>query len=203
MGSTIQDWPVIIRYKRLYLKPHVETVGTEAVELPSLACAVEVSLTGRGLSTCPKDAPRFLAIVDTGFTHTLLIRQVLLERWAGFIVSVPSGPMPTGVVPGPIVRDQDQAFLRPQPSVTFIDAAGSSRSVPSYMADLWLHPFQSRTHQSPFRVPLHDGLLLFPVPTTNVTEGPPLPLLGALALRRAKLKLTVNYAKLDFSIQEG
>jgi hypothetical protein len=197
------DSLVIIRYKRLYPGPSVETVGTDEVNLPSLACAVEVSLTRRGLSSCPANAPRFLAIADTGFTHTLLIQQALLERWGGFTVSPPGGPLPTGVVVDPIVLDRNQALLQRQATVTTVDASGATRSLPAYTADLWLHPFRSRTHLEPLRIPLTGGFVLFPTPTAVGPDGPPLPLLGALAMQVAQLKLTINYAKLDFSIQEG
>jgi hypothetical protein len=71
---------VIIRYKRLYADRHVETVGTETVELPPFDCAVEVSLTRRNLPTCPAGAPRFLAVVDIAFSHNLFIREALLQR---------------------------------------------------------------------------------------------------------------------------
>jgi hypothetical protein len=194
---------VIIRYKRLYDDRHAETVGGETVELPRLDCAVEVSLTRRNLPTCPADAPRFLAVVDSAFSRTLLIREALVQRWAGCSVSARSGPAAPGRRPSPIVLDKTQALLRPQSNVTLVDASGVVQTHPTYEADLWLHPYQSRTHHEPFRIPLIGGFVLFPSPMNSGPDGPPLPLLGALALRRVGLKLTVNYAKLDFCIQEG
>jgi hypothetical protein len=66
-----------------------------------------------------------------------------------------------------------------------------------------LHPYQSRTHSAPVRIPLLDGFLLVPTPTSGREDGPPLPLLGALAMHLAGLKVITNYAKLDFCIQQG
>ena len=194
---------MIVRYKRMFKIPHTETVGTETVDLSPFACAVEVSLTRTDLSECPPEAPRFLAVADTAFSGTFLIRQALLQRWVGWTVSPPWVQLPIGFPQGMTVRDRNQIVLRQQSLVRLVDIGGIARILPAYMADLWLHPYQSRTYRMPFRISLPDGLVLFPTPTNNSAEGPPLPILGAAALHAAGLKLIANYAKLDFCIQPG
>jgi hypothetical protein len=101
------------------------------------------------------------------------------------------------------VRDRSQAILQHMLPVTLIDSGGVARTFPAYKADLWLHPFQSRTNRIPLRLSLSGGFVLCPTLQDNTEDGPPLPLVGSLALHDAGLKLIVDYEKLDFCIQQG
>lgn len=128
---------------------------------------VWVSITPPGLPAFPEQARRLPAILDTGFNDTLLIQEEQLRSWGG-------------------ISPPDLELL------DYLTVSG--RRIPMVDMDVWLHvnlpghrdQFASRP---PFRLELNTGIAVIPDPTTT----PRLPLLGMLALRRAKLHLHVDY----------
>lgn len=135
---------------------------------------VWVSLTPSELATPPTPLPRFPAILDTGFNDTFLMQEAHLRSWAG-------------------LAPDDVTVL------DFITVSG--RELPLLDADVWIHP-NSPGHRDqisrgvPFRLELSTGIGLTPFSMST----PRLPLLGMLALRRAKLHLHVDFESCHISL---
>ena len=119
-------------------------------------------------------APRFPAVFDCGFNDNFLIQRQQLIEWAGLI--------PEELTQVGVLRAGDRSF-------------------PMRDADVWLHcnkpglrdEFSSKP---PFRLELRSGIAV-----SNVPGSPRLPLLGMLALRRARLLLSINYRDCHLSLR--
>jgi hypothetical protein len=117
---------------------------------------------------------RFPAVLDTGFNDTLLMQEAQFRSWAG-------------------LAPRDLEVL------DFITV--STHRVPLLDADIWLHPNLSGhrdlfASEPPFRLEVSTGIGVTPA----TAAAPRLPLLGTLALRRARLHLNIDYEKCHVSL---
>lgn len=129
-----------------------------------------VSGTRPGLGELPKGAPRFPAVLDTGFNSSFLVGQKHLEDWAGLKV-----------------RD-----------LTWFDyLVADGQPIPLRDAEVWLHPNRPRTldpdaQAMPFRLEIATGIAVWP---TAIPGSRRLPLLGMRALRSAGLQCHIDGGK--------
>lgn len=188
---------MFLKHERLYPRPRTITVQGETVVFPQLALLAWASLTRRNLTECPAGTKRFPVVIDTGFSHNLLIRQSQARDWAGLAIPV----WPTAPWRAP-VSDASGYRLSQLQECTFEGATGTTADSPTFAADLWLH--SSESGGTSMRLELFsDGFVLCPTPTTQGSPpGPSLPLLGSLALFMNDIKLVVDYKNLDFTLGE-
>ena len=111
--------------------------------------------------------PRFPAVLDTGFSHNFGIREEHLIRWAG-------------IHPGYFERISDVR----------VNNVIASR----HDADVWVHRNQPGRRDeladgSPFRLELHQGIVVYPPGDPN---PPRLPVLGLRGLKWAGLHLAID-----------
>jgi hypothetical protein len=147
----------------------VEVHGSPYRILP-LQIIVWVSLGPKGVATLPSPTPRFPAILDPAFTDTFLIHHEQLRRFAGLEASH--------------LRQLGESLRAPE------------RVIPLHAANLWLH--RNRPDERdltaagpPLLLELHRGVGI----TAGIDLYPRLPLLGARALRGARLRLTIDYSR--------
>jgi len=112
-------------------------------------------------------ARRFPAVLDTGFTHTLLIPEGQLVAWAG---------------------------LRREQLARIDSFRTGGYTLPLHDADVCIHPNRRGTRdeftgQAPFRLELADGIGIWP---STVAGARRLPLLGLRAIRHAGLRVVVD-----------
>jgi hypothetical protein len=141
-----------------------------------LQILVWVSLGPMGLRDLDPRMPRFPAVLDTGFSETFLIHEQQLRGWAGLRPEH--------------LRSRNQVFR------------AHGRQIPVHAANLWLHPNQRGERDllasaAPFFLEVHRGI--------GICGGsdlfPRLPLLGARALRPAKLQVFLDYQKCRASVR--
>jgi len=141
--------------------------GGAAVSIKSDQLIVWASVTRSGLSHFPSAAPKFPAVLDTGFNHTFLMGGRHLEDWAA---------------------------LKPK-DLTWLDLlTADGQAIPLRDADVWIHPNQPHSREplpgvSPFRLELPEGIGVWPAAIPGSRR---LPLLGSRALRRGGLHLHLN-----------
>jgi hypothetical protein len=135
---------------------------------------VWVALTPRTSRPYPPQADcYFPAIADSGFNGTLFIRKDHFVDWAGTPLS--AFPSAGSVTP------------------TYADGHREQQPHPRYDGDLWLR--SNNPAVPPRRIELNRGFIL------ARQQGPPVPLLGSLALRRANAQLLADYGRLVFSLR--
>ena len=120
------------------------------------------------------NVPRFPAVFDSGFNDNFLIQRQQLIDWAGLI--------PEELTQVGYLKSGDRLF-------------------PLRDADVWLHcnkpGFRDEfSTKPPFRLELRSGIAVSTVPGL-----PRLPLLGMLALRRARLQQSINYRDCHMSLR--
>ena len=135
---------------------------------------VSLSMTGR--REFAGLTPKFPAVLDPGFTDSFLIHPRLLRQFAG-------------LTPQHLRQTNDS--LR-----------AHERVIPIHAADHWLHPNRPNERDEfadrpPFLVELDRGI---GIPTTEELY-PRLPLLGAGALRAARLQVVIDYARLLLTVR--
>ena len=153
----------------------VEVQG-HAYRILPLQIIVWVSLSPKGQPHFEPRTPRFPAVLDSGFTDGFLIHQQHLRQFAGF---------------------QPEFFRRlNQPMRTH------ERVISLYAANPWLHGNQAGqrdqwTSASPFLLELNRGIGI----SNDEEIYPRLPLLGARALRSAKLQVFLDYQQCRLSVR--
>jgi hypothetical protein len=136
---------------------------------------VWVSISPVGVSELDPRTPRFPAVIDTGFTDNFLIHRRQLREFAGLEADV-------------LPRWRD-------------DLRAPGRRIPIRVANLWLHPNRpserdSIADRAPVLLELHRGIGV----SVDADEYPRLPLLGARALRRSSLRLSIDDWKCHMSL---
>jgi hypothetical protein len=144
---------VVVRNREEPIKPHQIVVWVSLAE-------IEQREFVRG-------TPRFPAILDTGFSHNLAIREEHLLQMAG-------------VKPGYLRKIRDIRVNNVLAAV--------------HRADVWLHRNEPGKRDdavdgSPFCLELDDGIVVYPAGTR---DAPRLPLLGLRSMRWAGLRLTID-----------
>jgi hypothetical protein len=142
---------------------------------------VWVSITPIDQLVCESGTPRFPAILDSGFSDTVLISPVQLRSWAKL--------------------DWRSLPLRG------ISRRFEGIEVPVRCVNLWIHPNQYGWRdlfdpvQSAFRIQLNDGIIVMgnqeqvgPDPQTARLSAKRLPLLGLRALTEADAQLRIDAA---------
>jgi hypothetical protein len=135
-----------------------------------------VSLGPGGARRLDLRAPRFPAVLDTGFTDSFLIHQQQLRDFAGL-----------------------QAERLPRLNE---DLRAHGRQIPLHDANLWIHPNKpgERDHfagSAPFLLELHRGIGI----CRDADLYPRMPLLGARALRQAQLHVSLDYCQCQVSMR--
>lgn len=130
---------------------------------------VWVSVTGLDSSNLPVDAPRFPAVLDTGFNDSFLISALQLIRWG------PSG----------IHTDIFRNGLA-------LSYAGARLEL--YDATVWIHPnipgrIEPDLGERPFQLSLPNGIAVAPAGTPAERE---LPLIGLMAIRFSDLRVEID-----------
>jgi hypothetical protein len=187
--------------------------GTEVVVAPFRPC-VWISVTVPWAPPLlPDDAPRFLALLDTGFNGALFLREDHFRRLVGEVAALPERS------PGRLrlADDRMETHRRYQAKV-WLHGYGLDHSTPAFDLDIsrgivaWSEPpaeepeVLGETFLARLRTWLGIGTRRPPgvggaVPVgTQPAQGPPLPVLGAMALWPRKVKVSVDYGTLRTSI---
>jgi hypothetical protein len=133
---------------------------------------VFVSVTAKDLRELPQETPRIPAVLDTGHNHNFAIRRAQLERWVHLAL----------------------------PRTGQIEVGGSI--VPLFAANLWIHPNREGTVEAnggfPFMLEIKEGVAVYPPIVVNPAR---LPILGLRALIRNGLKLTMDGATSELTLE--
>jgi hypothetical protein len=161
MSAILQKLP-------FYDRPSAVQVRGQSISIHPDQLIVWVSLSEIGLPQLHPETPRMPAVLDTGCTHSFVIREQHLRDWAGI---------------------HPQYFPRLKSTRVYGAAA------PQLAANLWLHanrPGHSEVDASrpPFRLETQPGIAV--VPESVGAGRPRLPLIGLRALRWNRLLLTID-----------
>jgi hypothetical protein len=141
----------------------------ETVSVKPLQPIVWISVAPPQVVDLPMNAPRFPAVLDTGFNQTLLIQDRHLNNWGGV------NPVDLQIFPGEPARHNDQTW-------------------PFLIADIWLH---SITSDDPVAVPARPAFCLETQPGILVVSESQrkqrLPVLGMRALAWNRIKLGLMF----------
>jgi hypothetical protein len=151
----------------------IEVAG-EIIAVRAYQVIVWVSLTEDEAIAEP--TPRFPAILDTGHNHNFSIREAQLLRWAGLRI--------------------DQC---PKVGAILVNR----QEVPLRRANLWIHrnrPGTSELLPRPVRLPVLEGISVYPADSTN---APRLPLLGLRGPVRGGLRLLIEGPQISMSQSRG
>ena len=141
----------------------------DTIALKSLQPIVWISVAPPQVIDLPPTAPRFPAVIDTGFNQTLLIQDWHLEKWAG----VKSADLQ--VFPGEAARYGNQTW-------------------PFRLADIWLQPADLGANlpvvdSEAFCLETHPGILV----VRESERRQRLPVLGMRALAWNRVRLTLEF----------
>jgi hypothetical protein len=157
------------------------TVAGESVEIVPYQIVIWVGFAQIGEVLPQQDAPRFPAILDTGFSGTFAITPTRLQNWAG-------------------------AAWNTLPFNHTLRLEYSNVEVPHRGANLWIYPNQYGWRDlidpliPPHLLELHGGIAVFGdgvqvgKKETAQLIGPRLPLLGLRALSHARMQLHIDAA---------
>jgi hypothetical protein len=167
--------PRIIRNLPFSDRPSSLPVPGGRVVLLPFQIALTVSLTDQAEHTLHPRAPRFPAVLDTGFNKTFLIQEEHLNQWAG---------------------------LRREHFVQAEEMTVHGRKVPVFAADIWSQPNvpgkrEDAPGRPPFRIRLYPGIAVSP----RGTGEPRLPLLGRRALAAGDLQMSFRWRAMLFSLR--
>jgi hypothetical protein len=178
--------PVHVREMPFSNKKRKESILSVEVEIFAYEPVVWVSLTRAEITILPENAPKFLAIVDTGNTVAFNIQEDHLTAWAQ-------------------LKAVDLPFAGPLGKVS--DASGRIAKLARRQARIWLHPYPEGTGLAPRDLQVVGGILVYESPqaghlplTIPQLIGPHLPLLGARAFFPTNLGVSVNYRRLHVTI---
>jgi hypothetical protein len=137
--------------------------------------AVWVSVGPVGVSELDPRTPRFPAVIDTGYTDNFLIHRQQLRDFAGLEADT-------------LPRFSD-------------DLRAPGRRIPIRVANLWLHANRpgerdAIADRAPLLLELHRGIGV----AVDADQYPRLPLIGARALRRSRVQLSIDYGKCRVSL---
>lgn len=149
-------------------------VGNARVEIRPFQILVWLTICGKGDVAYDVRAPLIPAIFDAGFNGTFCIRDEHLRAWAGL--------------------DRRQFPV--------MGASRTNRGMGViHRANIWLHRNVAETvepaRHGPFRLELHQGMLVFPASADALQDDPRprLPLLGMQALHRNDLRLLIDFKR--------
>jgi hypothetical protein len=142
-----------------------------------LEIVVWVSIGPAEIDEISDRVPRIPAVLDPAFTDTFLIHPRHLREFAGL---------------------QPEHLPKLNSSLRTHD-----QTIPLHAANLWLHrnirgERDSFARRSPFLLELYRGIGI----PTGTEVYPRLPLLGARALRTAKLQVAIDYARLRLTVRK-
>ena len=185
---------MFIKHERFYPVHRTVVVGGKDVVVPPFALLAWASLTRRDLPKCPAGSKRFPVVIDTAFSHNLLLREDQARDWAGLSITFSSADPWNGTV-----ADASGYLLRRRENCTFEGVTGTTIACPAFDADLWLHTKQ--TGGKSMQLELPNGFT-FPLAPRKPGDGPgpSLPLLGGRALYVNDVKLVVDYMGLVYSL---
>jgi hypothetical protein len=169
MPAILRKLPFFDRFTRVAVQ------GQEYGILPG-QIIVWVSLGPKGLHDLDTRAPRFPAVLDSGFTDGFLIHQDHLRRFAGLQL---------------LHLRKLNSFLHPP-----------GRRIPIHAANLWLHPNEpgkrdAIANAKSFFMEIPRGIGI----CSDADGYPRLPLLGARALLRSELQVFIDYKKCRVSVR--
>jgi hypothetical protein len=172
VASIIRKLPYDDRHTKLTLPG-----GDNVLVLP-YQIVIWISITPTNVKAVSKSTPRLPAVIDTGFNHSLLIREEHLSNWAGLAIEQLS-PLAT--------------------QITAYD-----RRVRLRAANVWLYSNRSGKrdellNKPPTQLPLYQQVAVCP----SDVESPRLPLLGLRALTLAGLDLRVNGEQRSVTISKA
>lgn len=133
-------------------------------------CVVSVCLKPGDSGEPTKKDRWFPAVIDTGCTHSLMI-----------------GDNQLGILAGRRIGE-----FKYNESFNCTVADGSTRTLPTYDANLWIKSNQPNTPDR--RIELTPGFAY------AATNGPPVPLIGVKAMVAGKLSVAVDYPKRRFCV---
>src|SRR5262249_30873393 len=151
-------------YKRMPLFDHVTEEEIFGQRMSLKPLAIRVFAC-----ITPRDTPptastrRFPILIDTGHLHNCSLSAIHLLSWA----------------------QQNLRLFPERGQVPVVYADGTRGQLPLRDGNLWL--FSNLPRTAPFKLELDRGFTFY------AQGGPRFPLLGARALRQAKLCLTVDY----------
>jgi hypothetical protein len=165
-------------------------VNGSDIEIFAYQPVVRISVTPAGLLELPLDTPSFLAVVDSGNTHNLAIREQHLEDWANLDL-------------------KELPMLAMKARVTGIGSQREWR--PLYEAEVWLHPFPLEQRRLPLRLEIDGGIICYSTVRSQTNKakkktrmarslGPRLPLLGGRAFTVQGLGVSIDYQNLKVTI---
>ena len=158
----------------------VINLSGQAVHIKKYQIIVWASLAYQGVRSLPANASRFPAVLDTGTTHDLILREQHLRDWAGV----------------------DPKRYKPVGAIALDIGTGTGISLEVLPYNVWLYrnrPFERDQLTAPFC--LHVGGVAYcpsgGIPVTgsagvSVILGPRLPVLGLRAFRLARMTLAVD-----------
>ena len=133
-----------------------------------------VSITDQDVVELPESALRIPAILDTGNNHNFVIRQKQLQRWVRLVLP-PKGQVEVG---GSIVS--------------------------RFAARIWIHPNREGTVEPSggpaIGLKLAEGIVVYPHDIPNPARHP---LLGLRAIIRNGLRLTIDGASRELTMESG
>jgi hypothetical protein len=135
-----------------------------------------VSVGRAGEQSLAPGTPRFPVVLDPAFTDNFLIHEQQLREF-------------TGLEPAHLTRFSE-------------DLRAHGRRIPLHGASLWLHRNEADERDRfadapPFRLELHRGIGI----CRDADLYPRLALLGARALRQARARLIIDYARCRASLR--
>ncbi len=135
---------------------------------------VFVSITAKNIRELPHDSPRLPVVLDTGHNYNFAIRRAQLERWSSLAL----------------------------PRTGQIEVGGSI--IPLLAANLWIHPNREGTIEPnvapAFLLEVKEGIAAYPPIVANPAR---LPILGLRGIIRNGLKLTLEGAARDLSLESS
>ena len=184
-----QQWgivvPIHVREMPFANKKRNESILGLAVDIFAYEPVVWVSVTRPEVIALPPDAPRFLAIVDSGNTVAFNIREDHLLAWTGL----------------------KAVDLPPAATAKVTDASGKSAHFKRRQAKIWLHPYPEGTGLGTLDLQIAGGILVYeplqtgqPAAANLQPVGPHLPLIGARAFFPLKLEVLIDYKNLRVTI---
>jgi hypothetical protein len=151
----------------------IEVAG-ETIAVRAYQIIVWVSLTADEAHSA--SAPHFPAILDTGHNHNFSIREGQMLRWAGL-----------------------RADQCPKVGAILVNR----QEIPLRRANLWIHrnrPSTAELLPKPFRLPIPEGVSVYPADSSN---APRLPLMGLRGLVRNGLRLLMEGPQITLGQRRG
>jgi hypothetical protein len=167
--------PAILRKLPFFDRASSFPVPGGGVSISPYQIALSVSLASEAEQTLDPRAPRFPAVLDTGFNNTFVLQEQQLNAWAG---------------------------LRREHLFQVGEMTIYGKKVPVFRAAVWLHPNtpgkrEDAPRRAPFCIHLSPGIAVCP---RGMTE-PRLPLLGMRALAAGDLQMAFRWSRRRFSLR--